>query len=81
VVERALVGGASAQIDNPTPEKALMLIAAEWSQFTENVTLSADEALSALVERFGVKAVAKAFEADANKVEKTKELVTELQNA
>jgi hypothetical protein len=52
VVERALQA-ATAQIENATPEQALMLICSEWSQFTESVELSATEALKALVARFG----------------------------
>jgi hypothetical protein len=75
VVERALAA-ASAQIDNPTPEKALMLIAAEWSQFTEGVTLSAEQAAAALVERFGADAVQAAVLATANKIEQSVELET-----
>lgn len=65
-VQRAL-SAASAQIDNPTPETALLLIAAEWSQFTEAVDLSSQQMIEAAVERFGVDAVRDAVNALAEK--------------
>lgn len=75
VVTRALAS-ASAQIDNATPENALNLICAEWSQFTENVDLSVGQALTALVERFGAEAVAKALETENQKqVQEVVELI------
>jgi hypothetical protein len=78
-VERAL-SAASAQIDKPTPESALLLITAEWSQITESNTITVDEAVNALVLRFGAEGVRDALAKLDEAVEKNDQSV-ELETA
>lgn len=69
-VQRALEAARNLIGTEATPEAALTLIAAEWSQLTESMEVSLDEALRAVSARYGVSvAVVTADEADSSEVE------------
>jgi hypothetical protein len=81
-VQRALAA-AQETANLSTPEEALTLICAEWSQLTENVPLSYEEAKAALEARFGVSLVEQttSTEEPGNELLETEEVAGELVEA
>ena len=74
-VLRALAAAQLTIGDGATPEQGLTLIASEWSQVTESIEFSLEEALKTLELRYGVKLGIVSAEDSADEIEQPLELV------